>query len=112
VTVACVGSATHSRISQSCGEANRRETKIKTGGVRECQIESASGGVKSRRASMRRPFATVLVGPSALLREGLTRILEAADFRIVGSGSCVDDLVPAVLARSRSLLSSSIPGMI
>jgi two-component system nitrate/nitrite response regulator NarL len=53
---------------------------------------------------MRRPFATVLVGPSALLREGLARILGAADFRIIASGSCVDDLVPAVLARHRSLL--------
>jgi two-component system nitrate/nitrite response regulator NarL len=53
---------------------------------------------------MRRPFATVLVGPSALLREGLSRILGAADFRIIASGPCVDGLVPAVLARHRSVL--------
>jgi two-component system nitrate/nitrite response regulator NarL len=53
---------------------------------------------------MRRSFATVLVGPSALLREGLARILAAADFRIVASGSCVDDLIRAVLGRHRSLL--------
>jgi two-component system nitrate/nitrite response regulator NarL len=53
---------------------------------------------------MRRSFATVLIGPSALLREGLSRILSAADFRIIASGSCVNDLVPAVLARHRSIL--------
>jgi two-component system nitrate/nitrite response regulator NarL len=40
-----------------------------------------------------RPFATILVGPSALLREGLTRILSATNFRIVASTSRVDNLV-------------------
>src|SRR5262252_9963763 len=41
--------------------------------------------IKNRSAIMRRrPFATVLVGHSALLREGLARILNAADFRIIG----------------------------
>jgi DNA-binding NarL/FixJ family response regulator len=40
----------------------------------------------------RRPFVTVLVGRSALLREGLARILGAADFRIVASVSNVHDL--------------------
>jgi len=40
----------------------------------------------------RRPFATVLVGHSALLREGLARILNAADFRIIGSGARVQDV--------------------
>ncbi len=40
----------------------------------------------------RQPFMTALVGPSALLREGLARILGTADFRIVASGSCVADL--------------------
>ena len=53
---------------------------------------------------MRRPFATVLVGPSALLREGLTRILGAADFRIIASSSTVDDAVLTALARHRSVL--------
>lgn len=51
-----------------------------------------------------RPFATVLVGKSALLREGLTHILSAADFHIVASASCVDDLVLASLSRQQSLL--------
>jgi len=41
----------------------------------------------------RRPFATVLVGQSALLREGLARILSAADFRIIGSGTRVQDVI-------------------
>jgi two-component system, NarL family, nitrate/nitrite response regulator NarL len=53
---------------------------------------------------MRRPFATVLVGPSALIREGLTRILGAADFRIIASGSCVEDAVLTAPARHRSVL--------
>ena len=41
----------------------------------------------------RRPFATILVGQSALLREGLARILGAADFRIIGSGARVQDVM-------------------
>jgi two-component system, NarL family, nitrate/nitrite response regulator NarL len=52
----------------------------------------------------RRSFATVLVGQSALLREGLTRILDAADFRIVASAPRVDDLVLTALPRHRSVL--------
>jgi DNA-binding NarL/FixJ family response regulator len=51
-----------------------------------------------------RPFATVLVGPSALLREGLTRILSVANFRIVASTSCVDDLVLTALPKHGSIL--------
>jgi len=39
----------------------------------------------------RRSFETVLVGPSALVREGLTRILCAANFHILDSVTCVDD---------------------
>jgi two-component system nitrate/nitrite response regulator NarL len=52
----------------------------------------------------RRPFATVLVGPCALLREGLTRILGAANFRIVASASCVDGLVLTALPQHGSIL--------
>jgi two-component system, NarL family, nitrate/nitrite response regulator NarL len=37
------------------------------------------------------PIGTVLVGPNVLLREGLARILSAADFRILASASGVDD---------------------
>lgn len=51
-----------------------------------------------------RPFATVLVGPSALLREGLTRILSMANFRIVASASCVADLALTALPQHGSIL--------
>jgi two-component system nitrate/nitrite response regulator NarL len=54
---------------------------------------------------MRRPaIATVLVGPSALLREGLSRILNEADFRVVASASCVDDLVLLAVPQKPSIL--------
>ena len=45
----------------------------------------------------RQSFATVLVGKSILLREGLARILRAANFRILASVSCADDLIPSKL---------------
>jgi DNA-binding NarL/FixJ family response regulator len=41
----------------------------------------------------RRSIATILVGKSILLREGLARILRAANFRIIASVSCTDDLL-------------------
>src|SRR3982074_611939 len=37
-------------------------------------------------------LAAVLVGKSILLREGLARILRSANFRILASVSCADDL--------------------
>lgn len=40
----------------------------------------------------RQSFATILVGKSILLREGLARILRSANFRILASVSCADDL--------------------
>ena len=52
----------------------------------------------------RRAFATALVGPSALLREGLSRILGAADFRIVASAGCVDELTLTAPLQHRSIL--------
>jgi two-component system, NarL family, nitrate/nitrite response regulator NarL len=45
------------------------------------------------------PFGTVLIGPSALLREGLTHILDATDFGVLASASDTD--IPAL---------SSLPG--
>ena len=46
---------------------------------------------------MRQPqsFAIILVGKSILLREGLARILRSANFRILASVSCADDLLPS-----------------
>jgi two-component system, NarL family, nitrate/nitrite response regulator NarL len=49
-------------------------------------------------------ITTVLVGPSALLREGLTRILSEADFRVVASARCVDDLVLSAASKCASVL--------
>jgi two-component system nitrate/nitrite response regulator NarL len=42
-----------------------------------------------------RSFAVILVGKSILLREGLAKILRAANFRIVASVSSADDLRPS-----------------
>jgi DNA-binding NarL/FixJ family response regulator len=39
-------------------------------------------------------FATVLIGRSVLIREGIAKILRAANLRIAASVSCGDDLAP------------------
>jgi len=52
----------------------------------------------------RRPFATVLVGPSTLLRHGLARILEATNFRVIASGDHVQDVAPTSQDQSLLLL--------
>src|ERR1700730_11083163 len=51
-----------------------------------------------------RPFATVLAGPNVLLREGLARILGAANFRVVASVPNVCDVLATSLSRHRSIL--------
>jgi two-component system nitrate/nitrite response regulator NarL len=45
----------------------------------------------------RQSFAIILVGKSILLREGLARILRSANFRILASVLCADDLLPSKL---------------
>jgi two-component system, NarL family, nitrate/nitrite response regulator NarL len=50
------------------------------------------------------PIGTVLVGPNVLLREGLARILSAADFRILASASGVDDPVLNSLPQEQPIL--------
>ena len=50
------------------------------------------------------PIGTVLVGPNVLLREGLARILSAADFRILASASGVDDPVLSSLPQAQPIL--------
>jgi two-component system nitrate/nitrite response regulator NarL len=50
------------------------------------------------------PIGTVLVGPNVLLREGLARILSAADFRILASASGVDDPVLSSLPQEQPIL--------
>ncbi len=45
----------------------------------------------------RRPFGTIVIGPYALLREGLIRILGEARFRIVASVTSINELTPALV---------------
>jgi two-component system, NarL family, nitrate/nitrite response regulator NarL len=52
----------------------------------------------------REPVGTVLVGPSALLREGLARILSTSGFRILASLSSIDDSLLGSLPHEQSLL--------
>ncbi len=49
-------------------------------------------------------IATALIGPSALLREGLTRILSEADFRVVASTRHVDEAVLAAASKHPTIL--------
>ena len=51
----------------------------------------------------RQSFSTILVGKSILLREGLAEILHSADFRILASVSCADDLLASNLQQQQQL---------
>jgi DNA-binding NarL/FixJ family response regulator len=51
----------------------------------------------------RQSFSTILVGKSILLREGLAGILHSADFRILASVSCADDLLASKLQQQQQL---------
>jgi DNA-binding NarL/FixJ family response regulator len=51
----------------------------------------------------RESFAIIFIGKSILLREGLARILRSANFRILASVSCADDLLPGKLLQHQSL---------
>jgi DNA-binding NarL/FixJ family response regulator len=52
----------------------------------------------------RQPFATFIVGKSVLIREGIARILSAANFRTLASVSCADELSPGKLQSHPSLV--------
>ena len=52
----------------------------------------------------RQSFATILVGKSILLMEGLARILRSTKFRILASVSCADDLLASKLRQHQPLL--------
>jgi DNA-binding NarL/FixJ family response regulator len=54
--------------------------------------DAADSAANDDRA-FRRAFATALLGPSFLELEGLKGILSAAGFRVVASGTCVNDLL-------------------
>jgi two-component system nitrate/nitrite response regulator NarL len=51
-----------------------------------------------------RPFETAVIGPDAVLREGLAHILSANDFRVLASGTDVDYSFVSSLPRNHSLL--------
>jgi two-component system, NarL family, nitrate/nitrite response regulator NarL len=66
--------------------ATGRRVRMQVGKIRD--------GTPSRvRSARRRPFGIALIAASGLLREGLARILLAANFQIVASASCFADLV-------------------
>jgi DNA-binding NarL/FixJ family response regulator len=52
----------------------------------------------------RQSFATFIVGKSVLIREGIARVLSAANFRTLASVSCADDLSPNKLQSHPSLV--------
>jgi two-component system, NarL family, nitrate/nitrite response regulator NarL len=51
-----------------------------------------------------RSFDTAVIGPDAVLREGLAHILSANDFRVLASGPDADYSFVSVLPRNQSLL--------
>jgi DNA-binding NarL/FixJ family response regulator len=51
----------------------------------------------------RQSFATILIGKSMLLREGLARILRSTNFRILASVSCTDDFLASKLQQHQPL---------
>src|SRR5229473_8318023 len=61
--------------------------------------------VNAGRVTMRwrQSFATILVGKSILFREGLAKILRSANFRILASVSCADDLLASKLQQHQPL---------
>jgi DNA-binding NarL/FixJ family response regulator len=61
--------------------------------------------VLAGRVTMRKQqsFETILVGKKVLLREGLAKILRSANFRILASVSCADDLLPSKLQLQQPL---------
>jgi len=52
----------------------------------------------------RRPFATVLIGPSSLILEGITRILAPTPFRVIASASSFDNLSLDLLPTDERIL--------
>ncbi|WP_407180072.1 LuxR C-terminal-related transcriptional regulator [Bradyrhizobium sp. STM 3562] len=51
----------------------------------------------------RQSFATILIGKSVLLREGLSKILRTENFRIQASVTCARDLIPIALRQHQPL---------
>jgi two-component system nitrate/nitrite response regulator NarL len=51
----------------------------------------------------REQFSTILIGKNILLREGLAKILSSANFRILASASCADDLLASKIQLQQPL---------
>jgi DNA-binding NarL/FixJ family response regulator len=51
----------------------------------------------------RRSFVTILIGKSVLLRSGLSRILRSANFHILASVSCADDIQASTIRQQQPL---------
>jgi DNA-binding NarL/FixJ family response regulator len=107
--------------SASDAKAGARPTRDYDGTVPQTRIDTTAGAVTAsahrtyrtwsptgcisgRTAMQLKPFATVLVGPSTLQREGISRVLGAAGFRIVASAPRLDDRVFASLSQHQSIL--------
>lgn len=87
------------------GLSKRKVKKKLCGGAWSALIDACILIAQSEKAMMtRQSFITVLVGPSELLREGLSRILDAANFRILFSAACVHDLLQKPLPQHRPIL--------
>jgi two-component system, NarL family, nitrate/nitrite response regulator NarL len=48
----------------------------------------------------RHPYSIIIIGPHALLREGLTHILYEAQFRVIASAASLSDLSPGTFQRN------------
>jgi two-component system nitrate/nitrite response regulator NarL len=106
-------SGTAAPLASDAKAEDARPTRDYDGTVAQTRIDATAGAVTasahrggiSETAAMRpHPFATVLVGPSILKREGISRILSAAGFRIVASAPRVEDLMFPSLSKRQSIL--------
>jgi two-component system nitrate/nitrite response regulator NarL len=106
-------SGTAARLASDAKAGNARPTRDYDGTVAQTRIDATAGtltasahrgGISETAAMQPQPFATVLVGPSTLKREGISRILSAAGFRIVASAPQVEELIFASLPQHQSIL--------
>ena len=87
-----------------------QECRKGKGAGKECRAGRSSGRRRSARVAEERvpirtiPIVTVLVGANVLLREGLARILSAAEFSVSASTFCADDHVLSTLAQEQPIL--------
>jgi two-component system nitrate/nitrite response regulator NarL len=105
----------------SDAKAGARPTRDCDGTVAQTRIDATAGAVTASAhrtyrtwsptacmsgtpAMQLKSFETVLVGPSTLQREGISRILSASGFRIAASAPRVDDVSFALLSQHQSIL--------